>query len=545
MGIFTFNIHESIKEDYIQNLKDQSISLGKMFSIILIIACALLIVIDAILGWTSSLLLFRILPIFFATLYLGYNRFLFEKFPQVFSYIYGLMLLSCIISACGICFNVFTHHGVQDISKLGAVLGTVVAVLICYLFAGIAILSFLWFIGVPLLLTVALIYFNSQLTVVDWMALASPLVIYATVGLLTGEQFFLKTKYFAVQKRNKHQSELLAELKINYKSLSDENIFLIEQLKSNATFDLLTSAFNRGAGLELLEKEFYFAQRNSEPMTLAYIKVDNVEWVNREYGKDFSDKLILSVSQILKETVRKSDLLIRIEDDEFIVVFRQCETRFAKRVIERAQSRAAGLSSQSSFEINFCAGFADSGNEDFSSSKQMLEIADQQMKLEKDRSKFDAARNGDSSTDIAADPESSLREEPESEILEVLPLVGSVNTGPHNEQVYIEPEGSSELFQKMASSEQGISESNEDVSYEQGISEFNEEMFLVEQEIPGSQELAPFVAQSELDEQRIVSPTQEASDSQEVDSSIAQTNLQSTEIIAEQSESSDASSKVG
>jgi hypothetical protein len=85
------------------------------------------------------------------------------------------------------------------------------------------------------------------------MALGTPLFLFMAVALLSGEHFFLKTKYFAVNRRSLSQFDVLQELKINYKNLNDENLFLIEQLKSNATFDLLTAAFNRGAGLELLE----------------------------------------------------------------------------------------------------------------------------------------------------------------------------------------------------------------------------------------------------------------------------------------------------
>jgi diguanylate cyclase (GGDEF)-like protein len=117
-------------------------------------------------------------------------------------------------------------------------------------------------------------------------------------------------------------------------------------------------------------------------MTLAYVKIESIEWINHEYGKDFADNIILSVAQILKDTIRKSDLLVRVEMDEFLVIFRQCENRFAKKVIERAKSRTAGLSSQSKFEIKFHAGFADSANDEISSSKQMVESAYQQMKLE-------------------------------------------------------------------------------------------------------------------------------------------------------------------
>jgi diguanylate cyclase (GGDEF)-like protein len=389
VGIFTFNIHESIKEDFIEDLKVQTLSLAKLFTIILIVANCLLLGLDIILGWGMPLWFFRILPVVSSAAYLGYNKFLKEKFPRAFSFVYGFVVLSCMLSASGVCFKIFTHAGVQNIDKLGAVVGTSMAILVCYLFAGIAIVSYLWIVGVPLLASIAVIFFSAHLNVVDWLALTGPLLVFVTMGLLCGEQFFLKTKYFAVQRRSQNQAGMLEELKLSYKGLNDENIFLIEQLKSNATFDLLTSAFNRGAGFELLEKEFYYAQRNSEPMTLAYIKVDNVEWVTREYGKEFGDKVIVAVAQVLKETIRKSDLLIRVEDDEFIVVFRQCETRFAKRVIERAQSRAAGMSSQSSFEISFCAGFADSSNDEFSSSKQMIEVADEQMKNEKVRPETD------------------------------------------------------------------------------------------------------------------------------------------------------------
>jgi diguanylate cyclase (GGDEF)-like protein len=383
LGIFAFDIHESIKEDFVKSLKVQTKMHAHLFSGIVILCFAVLIGFDVVMGWTSTLILFRVIPIVFATCFLIYNKFLSERWEHLFNRVYGLLIFSILISASGTLFKVFQTTPVAPINLFGCAVGLAIAMLACYLFAGVAIINFLWISGLPLGFAIVGILLTQRSSLQIWINLAIPTSIYAVLALLTGEQFFLRTKFFAVTRRSQNQGVLLEELKLNYKGLREENILLVEQLKSNATFDELTAAFNKPAGMELLEKEFYFAQRNSEPMALGFLKINNISWLSREYGQEFANKVIVAVTQIIKETMRKSDLMIRYDVDDFLIVFRQCDAIAAKKVVARAKGRAAGLSSQSDLELSFLAGFADTGKVEFTNAQDMIEVARHEMEAEK------------------------------------------------------------------------------------------------------------------------------------------------------------------
>lgn len=389
LGIFAFNIHESIKEDFIKNLQQQTKSQGMLFAILILLTFTGLLGTDMLLGWSSLLILSRVVPIVFAFLYIIYSKFLNEKFIRFFNLIYSAFILSVIFSAAVTLYQVFTLSGAAPINKLGCAFGLALAMLTCFLFAGIAVISFLWLIGVPMLFAMVGVFLHGHAGIYEWSMLAIPIAVFAILALLSGEQFLLRTKLFAVQRRNQMQSNLLDELKLSFKGLREENLFLVEQLKSNSTFDSLTSVFNKPAGLELLEKEFYFAQRNSEPMTIAFVKINNIPWFTTEYGQEFANKVILTIIQILKETVRKSDLIVRYATDDFLIIFRQCEANAAKKVVSRAKSRAAGLSSQSDIEVTFNTGFADTGHVEFTTAVQMIEVAQREMFIEKEKAEIE------------------------------------------------------------------------------------------------------------------------------------------------------------
>ncbi|OOE82852.1 hypothetical protein BZG72_07575 [Salinivibrio sp. PR6] len=91
------------------------------------------------------------------------------------------------------------------------------------------------------------------------------------------------------------------------------------QLKFLAEHDELTGLFNRRAFESHVEVALMRANRAQTNAALLFIDLNNFKQVNDTYGHGVGDELLKVVSQRLKQSVRRSDLVGRLGGDEFIV----------------------------------------------------------------------------------------------------------------------------------------------------------------------------------------------------------------------------------
>lgn len=113
--------------------------------------------------------------------------------------------------------------------------------------------------------------------------------------------------------------EIIKEKDNEIQKLQEER----RKLKYYASIDDMTGVLNRRAGLELLNKQFESTKEIKEKMVICYIDVDNLKMINDTFGHNEGDELLISMTKIMKESIRKDDFLIRIGGDEFLAVFRK------------------------------------------------------------------------------------------------------------------------------------------------------------------------------------------------------------------------------
>lgn len=107
-----------------------------------------------------------------------------------------------------------------------------------------------------------------------------------------------------------------------------------EQLKYLATHDSLTNILNRYSLEEALQGSVDKAKRG-ESSALLFIDLDNFKLVNDTYGHAAGDELLINLVKILKNSLRKSDLLARLGGDEFAVLLEGTSAREAGLVAEK------------------------------------------------------------------------------------------------------------------------------------------------------------------------------------------------------------------
>ena len=92
------------------------------------------------------------------------------------------------------------------------------------------------------------------------------------------------------------------------------------QAEHMAFHDPLTNLLNRRAFLEKIDFLTKLAKRHEQMLAVLFLDLDNFKFVNDSYGHSVGDELLIKVANILKNSVRDTDLIARIGGDEFVIV---------------------------------------------------------------------------------------------------------------------------------------------------------------------------------------------------------------------------------
>jgi diguanylate cyclase (GGDEF)-like protein len=133
-----------------------------------------------------------------------------------------------------------------------------------------------------------------------------------------------------------HPAELKARLHTGRRilQLEDRLVEAREEMRFKATHDSLTSLWDRGAILTLLQNELLKSIAEHSPMSLLLCDVDHFKKINDTHGHLAGDEVLGEVSTRLLEAVRPGDAVGRYGGEEFLIVLSDCS---AVQVKERAE----------------------------------------------------------------------------------------------------------------------------------------------------------------------------------------------------------------
>jgi diguanylate cyclase (GGDEF)-like protein len=127
----------------------------------------------------------------------------------------------------------------------------------------------------------------------------------------------------------------LAELNAQLQAKVAETEQLHQALREQALRDPLTGLHNRRylfeAGPGLLE----LARRNQRIACVALLDLDHFKLLNDTYGHQAGDQVLRRFAALLKETLRKSDILCRYGGEEFVAVMPDIDADQAGAVLSR------------------------------------------------------------------------------------------------------------------------------------------------------------------------------------------------------------------
>lgn len=99
------------------------------------------------------------------------------------------------------------------------------------------------------------------------------------------------------------------------------NSKLLSKVRALSITDSLTGLFNRRHFDVVFNNELSRAKRNKYPISLVFIDIDNFKYINDTFGHSAGDSFLIHVSNILKQTLRRSsDSMFRIGGDEYAAI---------------------------------------------------------------------------------------------------------------------------------------------------------------------------------------------------------------------------------
>jgi diguanylate cyclase (GGDEF)-like protein len=129
----------------------------------------------------------------------------------------------------------------------------------------------------------------------------------------------------------------------NQASLALQNALLHEELERLSVTDRLTELYNHGYFQERLEEEIGRATRFDHQVSLIMLDIDDFKDFNDSYGHPHGDRVLRTVSSVIKENLREIDVAARYGGEEFVVVLPETETEGARAVGERIRERVAAF----------------------------------------------------------------------------------------------------------------------------------------------------------------------------------------------------------
>ncbi len=155
--------------------------------------------------------------------------------------------------------------------------------------------------------------------------------------------------------------EKLQKLSKEIDTLTNEKNNNFEETQNNikmlAFNDPLTGIGNRRYLNDHAIKTISLAHRYDSCLTFMVLDIDNLNEINKKHGHTFGDTVIKEIAELLKASIRESDILSRYSGEEFLLLLPMTSLEAAQILGERLldKVRALDFSTYDKFEVSITA----------------------------------------------------------------------------------------------------------------------------------------------------------------------------------------------
>ncbi len=126
-------------------------------------------------------------------------------------------------------------------------------------------------------------------------------------------------------------------------AIAVRNVQLFLETREYSLRDSLTNCFNRGHGLEALDRELDRARRSRQPLSILMFDIDHFKTINDELGHLRGDDLLRAVGAQLTRVLRSTDVRCRYGGDEFLIILPDTPLIGAQQAAESVRRKMATL----------------------------------------------------------------------------------------------------------------------------------------------------------------------------------------------------------
>jgi diguanylate cyclase (GGDEF)-like protein len=107
------------------------------------------------------------------------------------------------------------------------------------------------------------------------------------------------------------------------------------RIREVAFQDPLTGLLSRAGLLIAGGHSLRLSLRTKNPAALVFADIDRLEDINREFGFEEGDSALRAAAAVMKKTFRSSDIMARLDADEFVLLAPYCAGENAGKLIDR------------------------------------------------------------------------------------------------------------------------------------------------------------------------------------------------------------------
>ena len=187
--------------------------------------------------------------------------------------------------------------------------------------------------------------------------------------LVKYRELFLK-----LENKNEEMESTIFELAFASTNVLEQNEFLEQMAKK----DGLTMLYNHSFFKDKLKDEMVRSKRYNNSFTVAILDLDFFKKVNDQYGHVKGDEVLKAFADIIRETIRNTDIAARYGGEEFAILFTETNLKDSLNVVERIRERLENTifnSEGTCFKVTFSAGVTPF-DKSFPDAEFMVNVAD-------------------------------------------------------------------------------------------------------------------------------------------------------------------------
>jgi len=141
-------------------------------------------------------------------------------------------------------------------------------------------------------------------------------------------------------------------------ALAIDNTHIRSRLEHQASTDALTGLYNHRTFHDRLRQEVMRASAEHDTVALVMFDLDDFKKVNDVYGHGVGDQLLLQVADVLRASVRSSDVVCRVGGEEFAIILPSADLRHSIALAERVGAELAKLEVEAAGRLTVSTGVA-------------------------------------------------------------------------------------------------------------------------------------------------------------------------------------------